>query len=373
MKKTAAFLLSLVLLFAAASAAFAQEGNGSMTFPTAENTEFGAVNIDVAHEEFEKLGAELGDSLDVYFSNGFTLEDIPYYDGFYDRVGCPAVVDYPGTEIQIAFCFGDAMWDVSGCTAGETVTLNVREKGKYLDRQNAMATVYTDDRDDFESDEIFANFRAMAGGKLSTDTFFRGASPFDNVHHRAATADSLLKKAGVRFILNLANSEETIVSCLEEENFSSEYSALLYAGENVCALGLNMNYRSEEFMTSLAAGLREMMQHEGPYFIHCTEGKDRTGFVCLLLEALADASYEEIEADFMKTYDAYYGITKESDSAKYEALKTLRLHDMLWWLAELPDNTDLSGRHFKEDAENYLRTAGMTDGEIIKLENFLTE
>ena len=34
---------------------------------------------------------------------------------------------------------------------------------------------------------------------------------------------------------------------------------------------------------------REMMKKEGPFYIHCTEGKDRGGFVSLMLEALSGA------------------------------------------------------------------------------------
>ena len=66
-------------------------------------------------------------------------------------------------------------------------------------------------------------------------------------------------------------------------------------------------------MNSLAEGLRDLIEHKGPYYISCTEGKDRTGFVCLLLEALAGATFDEIETDYMKTYENYYGITKQSE------------------------------------------------------------
>ena len=372
MKKTAAFLLSLVLLFAAASAAFAQE-KASVTFPVYEDTEFGMAQIDASQEEFAELGAQFGDSLDVRFSNGYTVEDIPYYNGYYERVNHPAVVNYPGQGVAVAYCSGDSMWKLSGCVPGDSVTLTIREKGKYLERQNVMASVYTDDRDDYESDEAFANFRAMAGGKLRSDTFFRGASPLDNIHKRAAITDSLLKKAGVRFVLDLSDNEKKLIPHLEKEDFASHHAASLLEKGEVILLGLSASYRSDAYKASLAKGLLEMMRHEGPYYIHCTEGKDRTGFVCLLLEALADASYEEIEADYMKSYENYFGITKESAGTKYEALKEMRLLDMLWWLADLPDNTDLAGMHFKEAAEDYLRSAGLTDEKIEKLENFLTE
>ena len=351
----------------------AQNGNRSAAFPIYEDIEFGAVKVDVSEEEFAGSGAEFGDSLDVYFSNGFVLEDIPFYDGFYERVDRIVVAIYPDAGISIAFCFGGRMWETAGCTPGDTVTITVREKGKYLDRQNILSTVYVDNRDAFDSDETFANFYTMAGGKLRRNTFFRGATPFDELHKRDKTADFLLKKNGIRFMLNLADNEKKLNSYMEKANVSSKYAASLYAEGKIVPLGLDSGYRRDRFRTQLVRGLLAMMEHEGPYYIHCTEGKDRTGFVCVLLEALADASYEELEANYMKTYGNYYGITKESSRAKYDALKELRLHDMLWWLAGLPDNTELAGMHFKKDAENYLRGAGMTENEISKLEAFLTE
>ena len=53
-----------------------------------------------------------------------------------------------------------------------------------------------------------------------------------------------------------------------------------------------------------------MTEHSGPCLIHCVEGKDRTGFVCALMLALAGASAQEIIDDYMITYYNYYGITK---------------------------------------------------------------
>ena len=350
-----------------------QNGNGSAVFPIYEDIEFGAVKIDASEEEFAESGAEFGDSLNVYFSNGFILEDIPFYDGFYERVDQIVVAIYPNAGISVAFCFGGRMWETAGCAPGDTVSITVREKGKYLDRQNILSTVYVDDRDAFDSDETFANFYAMAGGKLRKNTFFRGTSPFDDLHRRDAAADFLLKKSGIRFLLDLADNEKKLNSYMEKANVSSKYAASLYAEGKIVPLGLDSGYRRDGFKTRLVRGLLAMMEHEGPYYIHCTEGKDRTGFVCLLLAALADASYEEIEAGYMKSYANYYGITAESDRARYDALKELRIHDALWWMAGLPDNTDLAGKHFKKDAENYLRSAGMTDTQIGKLERFLTK
>ena len=344
-----------------------------MTFPISEDVEFGAVRIDASQEEFAKTGFEFGDSFDAHFSNGFVLEDFPYYDGFYERVGHYVAANYLGTDITIAFCFGRKMWETAGCAPGDTVTLTLCEKRKYLNRQNALSCSYVNDRDAFDSDETFANFRAMAGGKLRKNTFFRGTSPFNDVFGRAAAADSLLKKYGIRFMLNLADDEKKLDSYKEEAGFASKYAASLAEEGKIALVGLDASYRGDAFKKALVRGLLSMTEQEGPYYIHCTEGKDRTGIVCLLLEALTDATYEEIEADYMESYNNYYGITKASDRARYDALRELRIYDILWWLAGLSDDTDLSGMHFRKDAENYLRSAGMTDEQIGKLERFLTE
>lgn len=60
---------------------------------------------------------------------------------------------------------------------------------------------------------------------------------------------------------------------------------------NVILLALSANYRSEGFAQTLCSALYEMTKYEGPVLIHCVEGKDRTGFVCTLLSALANSTY----------------------------------------------------------------------------------
>ena len=376
MKKIICLLFVFLLSVSSGCAANGDSGmkNTSATFRVSEDTEFGGVNIDASPEEFSAaFPAQFGDSVDAHLSNGFILEDIPFYNGFYERVNQPVLVNYPGLYIQLGYCSGDPMWDVLGCTEGDTVTLSVRERGKYLDRQNAMSSVYVNDRAAFDSDETFANFRPITGGKLVKNRLFRGASPVNNVHLRAETADSLLEKNEIAYVLDLADTEELFAGYLAEDDFESDYTAGLYESGNVALLGLSASYRSDSFMSSLAEGLRDMTEHAGPYYINCTEGKDRTGFVCVLLEALAGASFEEIESDYMKTYENYYDITRQSSPDKYEAFKELRLLDMLEWLADVPEGTELGGTDFTKAAENYLSDAGMTGQEIAALKAALTE
>ncbi len=54
--------------------------------------EFGGVYIDLSIEAFNALGFAYGDSVDVSFSNGYKLNGIPYYNGYYAQTGEPLVL-----------------------------------------------------------------------------------------------------------------------------------------------------------------------------------------------------------------------------------------------------------------------------------------
>lgn len=274
--------------------------------------EFGGVYVDITIDDFNALGFAYGDSVTVSFSNGYELQDLPYYNGYYTVTGNPLVVAYPGYPyVKVCINNGDDLWKVAALDESMTVTLRLREAGKYAEIQDARDIHYKDDRAGFPSDAAFANFRAASGGLLNESMLYRSASPCDNQHNRAPYVDALCKDAEIGFILNLADTDDKIKGYLAKDDFDSPYFLSLYEGGNVLPIGLNMNYGSADFRTKLTAGLAVMAEHDGPYLVHCTEGKDRTGFVCLLLEALCGATYEEIVADYMITYDNYYQITAE--------------------------------------------------------------
>ena len=334
--------------------------------------EFGAVYIESTIDEFNALGFAYGDSVDVTFSNGYTLEDLPYYNGYYSQSGAPLLVAYPGYPyIAAAINNGDCLWDAAGVREGDTATITLRERGKYLDIQNARDIHYTDARADYATDEIFANFRAVQAGQIRPDRLFRSASPCDNRHGRAAYVDKLLGEAEVQWILNLSDDEEKIADCMEADDFASPNFKALYDGAKVKPIALNMNLGSADFREKLAKGLIAMSEKEGPYLVHCTEGKDRTGFVCMLLEALCGATYQEIVDDYMLTYANYYGITAASDAARYTVIVESVLDPLLRTMLNDP-NADLATADLAAGAVAFLQNAGMTDAQITALRDCLT-
>ena len=390
--RIAAILLAGIMLFSmvACKKQTTPETPEVADLPIQHEMEFGGVYIEITIDDFNKEGFAFGDSVDVTFTNGYKLEDIPYYNGYYVNAGEPLLIGYPGYDyIKATVNYGDDLWDMALLHATQEedpclwenmelenhdlATVTLHEKGKYADIQLARDISYEDERSEFPSDEVFANFRGIQMGSIKEGKLFRSASPCDNQHNRAPYVDALIKEAGVNCILNLADNETKIEGYISKEDFDSPYFLSLYNDGKVIPLALNMNYFSEDFRAKIASGFLAMSQMEGPYLIHCTEGKDRTGFVCMLIEALAGASYDEIVEDYMITYDNYYGITRESDPEKFDAIYGLNFDGMMRYLAEADDGADLSTIDYAEPVRNYLRRGGMTDEQIDVLVEKLTQ
>ena len=360
---------------------------------TQHETEFGGVYIKMSIEDFNKLGFEYGDSVDVEFSNGYRLEDIPYYNGYYVDAGQPLLIAYPGYDyIKAAINYGEDLWEEASLQGGilggkpkfvplyelghilehDTASVTLRERGKYKDIQTARDIHYTDERTDYPGDEVFANFRNFRMGNIKENILYRSASPCDNQHNRASYVDALIKEAGVQFILNLSDNDVKINRYMAADNFNSPYFQSLYDDNKVEAIALNMNYQSEEFAQKIVQGFNAMAEAEGPYLVHCTEGKDRTGFVCMLIEALAGASYEEIADDYMLTYDNYYKINETKDPERYRLILEQNLDAMVKYIVS-DESVDFKTADLSGYAREYLKRAEMNDAQIDAFLSRITE
>ncbi len=171
--------------------------------------EFGGVYVLVTIDDFNALGFTYGDSLNVSFSNGYTLEGLPYYNGYYTQAGEPLVVAYPGYPyVKVCINNGDDLFEVAGLSESDRATITLKEKAAFFSIQNARDIHYKDDRSLFDSDEMFANFRAVSAGQIKANTLYRSASPCDNQHNRAPYVDTLMGQAGVKLIIDLADNDE---------------------------------------------------------------------------------------------------------------------------------------------------------------------
>lgn len=329
-----------------------------------KDEKFGAAFLGMNQEEFESIGFRLGDSCDVVFENGYSLYDVPYYNGYYVRNGDPVIVAYPGDPYVRITLNNMGIWDAAGLKEGDGVTVTLSEAGKYSAVQEALGQIYSFDREEYPSDESFANFRSFSAGNLRENFLFRGASPVDNSRKRAPIVNDLIKENGVRFVIDLADSEENMKKYIASDDFKSEYAKELYEDGKIVLLDMGSAYMSAEYKEKVASGFRAALSSDGPIYIHCMEGKDRTGFVCLLIEALAGASYDEMMKDYMTTYDNYFRVSKEETPEKYDAIVNLYFVPFAEFLHGTSDIAVLEKADYTEDAASYLRDGGMTDSEI---------
>ncbi len=152
--------------------------------------------------------------------------------------------------------------------------------------------------------------------------------------------------------MNLSDSKKSAESF---DGFDESY----YAGTTFVALSMGVAYDTEEFRSKLAKGLRFFASHEGPYAIHCVEGKDRTGIVAALLECFMGASCEEVKSDYMLSFYIYYGI--EPEDAAY---KTIWDRNVKIVLQELLGVEDIENADLAQAAKDYFQEIGLNDEEI---------
>ena len=358
------------------------EKNGDIlivsNIPICEELKFNGVYIEKTIDEFNALGFEYGDSVDISFSNGYELKDIPYYNGYYCKTGEALLVAYPGYDyIDACLKNSDSLWELGNFKEGDTANIVLNKRGKYKDTQDLLNIKYTDNREDYSSDEVFANFRNVKTGNLKENILYRGASPIDNHHNRAKYANDLIESVGIKYDVDLSDDEKDFEKHFSSSDFASNYFKSLYDAGKVSVSTMTMNYKSKEFSKKVVKALTDMSKNEGPYYIHCVEGKDRTGFVLAVVEGLTGASYEEIVNDYMKTYDNYYGVNESVSKEKYDALKLSLIDDMLQYIADSDSTGGTKGVALKDlDWVNvmgrYLTDNGMSFEDMDNFYNKLT-
>ena len=235
------------------------------------------------------------------------------------------------------------------------------EKKVYTARDVPLArSVRREDYPDL-TDAAYANFRAVTTTGMGERTLYRSSSPINPKLGRSLQADAAARAAGIRTVINLADRRSDMARY-------PGYDASYYSALAVIALDADTNVASENFRTALVTGLRFLIPHKGPYLIHCTEGKDRAGFACAVLECLMGGTAREIVDDYMLSYRNYYGVLPGSrqydEIAGNNLLKDLR--------------TAFHGADIADPAVDpaacakaYLMEPGMTAGEIAALKDRL--
>ena len=118
--------------------------------------------------------------------------------------------------------------------------------------------------------------------------------------------------------------------------------------------------------------MKQLPSHPAPYIVHCMEGKDRTGYVCALLEGLCGATYEEMVNDYLITYVNYYKVDLEKQREVCNTLVSLRLNTCLMYYAGVTDEAQLPGVNYAKAFSSFLLSHGMTRQQLDALLTALT-
>ena len=393
-KQVTAMLLALLIILsgngAAAQAQAAEDPAPVIETTIYEISKYGNIVLSISPDSMRELGYEPADLILVQI--GDAEMEMPIGTGYSDADSGEPICCYKfsaskGVEEVVLAINGGNLTEVMGIAEYEkieeapgfiwhplrgleqpvTVTISMVQKQGYAEeyQMHQLGGTRSNKRSDYAqlSDEEYANFRAVETTGMGVGTLYRSSSPVRPAYNRNAEADAALQNALICTVMNMADSEEAMKSY-------PDYILTAYAHCDIIALDMKVDFASEEFRAGLADGFRYLASHEGPYLIHCQEGKDRTGFACAVLECLMGADTDEVVEDYMITYYNFYGIGPDSEQYARIADSNIKrsLRDAFG-----VDAIDGAAVDLANEAEEYLLEIGMSGEEIATLKTQLAK
>ena len=348
--------------------------------------------------DMARAGFDYADLMEVTIGD-LTLKNVPYVSSFNEvAILGPSYVDYNarGDDYGFAMLNGDFHYYIGG-KVGDKVTMKVTAKGGYKETYELMKSVYPIERRANETAEQYANFRMVTTTAIAPGVLYRSSNPLNCANNpgRYAVVDSLARAIGINTEIDLADTPEKVQRYMATAGYASTYCPQLFKEGRTIACGMMANSFCDDFKQRLGKAMKFIIDNQPPYLIHCNEGKDRCGFVTMLLEALTGASVEELRRDYMVTMLNFYQIA--DGGASYQMRQTLSIDRMIWLMCneEALQNYEaidwskmdvahidwdslgfyrenLQGANLQAAARNYLKECGLTDSDCDALYQKLT-
>jgi len=196
---------------------------------------------------------------------------------------------------------------------GSKVTLTYTGTSDRFSKTPKYNSGYTDNRADYASDEEFANFYEVTGGDLKSGVLYRSFSPLysPTKQSRSTYVNELAEKVGIRYEIALSYNQASVQTAID--NLEGYCITLCKDGDYV-APGMGYLYFQDKEKTK--AVLEGIIDNDGAYLVHCNVGRDRTGFIILLLQALCNCTPDEMKACEAKSFCNLYHINIGSDEYK---------------------------------------------------------
>jgi len=366
-KKALCIIIAAFMMFALTACGTNTE-HDAMTLAFREINKHGNIILDVTFDQMNSHNIEIGDVITVFV--GDKEYDMPVGTSYTDVDSGEMICrfDLEDNEVALAINYGSFAaatgaavklttddepgykWDISV----QEVRISLKEKKGYLDEYRARNLSRTDAREDYPdlTDEEFANFRAVNVQGLKDNILFRSSTPIEPAIGRNTYAMAEMEKAGIKTVINLDDSAEAM----------NEYDAFSGSYYSRCAIvnpEMSYDYESEEFAAKVKESVLFIIKNDGPYLIHCKEGKDRTGILCAVIECFAGASADEIARDYMITYYNYYGV--KTEDAAYGIILN---NNLIKTLRGLFGVDDIKTANLKDAATQYLISVGLNKEQL---------
>lgn len=319
-----------------------------------KTSKYGNMDTSIVSADFEAQGVEMGDICTVTI--GSVTYDAPYVRSYGDvEPGNLLFHDHHGV-LEFAICNGNYA-NTYGFKEGDTVSVTLKKKAGYLETFLIRDIHKSEKREDYLSDSIFANVRAIQLGEIGFCKLYRSCNPIlDDA--RGPYAFWLLQNCGIRTVINLADKQENLLPMAEKMNPYGFYANLVKSGD-VLGCDMGVAFFDQDFIVKLHDALVFMSEHQAPYLIHCNEGRDRAGYLSALLEGLMGASVDEIYNDYMASFDNYFGM--KEGTAQYEAYKKIQ-HDQM---QKVNGGVEITDQNVSEGVRSYfINTVGLTPEQV---------
>ena len=365
------FVIVLFLAVAAAVIVFSDRAPGHIDAVATSEGEYETIALDTTLKDMEKAGYRIGDLVKVSAGgHEFTVTYVKSYAGIGVMGGYLSTSESSGDDRVKLGYFNVDVWKLTGISVGDKLGLDYAGKDPNISRIPNYLAGYNGHYDGSITEEQFCNFREVTGPGLKEGTIYRSVSPYGAGYESTPMVNGLYEDIGMDYIVDIGDDDKKVERCREAYG-DDLYSIQLYDSGNAFAEYIfpDINIRPEGIKKVMLA----LTESEGKTVICCHLGKDRTGFVCAMLQALTGSDYEDLKREYMLSYVYLYNV--EDGSEEYETLGKM-MFDRCFYLLGHPGIEEQAG-HFdwsviddyefdaKAITEKFLREqAKMTDAEM---------
>lgn len=331
LRRMAPLMVALMLVVSAVGFAIhlnVSEEDRTITTKVNALSDYGDLVLDITSADLTDIGCQIGDKI-LVTANGIRY-NATYVIG-YTGIGCMDSFvcenNHPHDGHLVFGIFSGKVTERTGCVVGDTLHLERNGVDPNFPKLQKYMKGLDNDRSAF-SDEHYCNFRLIESTGMKKGLFYRSVSPFKSDNERSEVTAELYERYGIGYVVSMGDRVDNVDSCRETYG-DSYYPVRLYDAGNAFVDVLSSS------LVSVPSDVRKAMlaitESEGKVVINCNLGKDRTGVIVAMLQSLAGSSYEEIRAEYMKSFVFLYGI--EVGSEEYDTLCHLMFDQLFYTLA----------------------------------------